>query len=55
MDMIGYNLYAYVSNNPVNNCNPSGHMIHISLEKVVNAVKKDTKGAKNAVGSAIIC
>ena len=40
MDIFGYNLYSYVSNNAINNCDSSGHMIHISLKKVVNAVKK---------------
>ena len=33
-DLIGYNLYAYCSNNPVNCADPSGHFV-ISLSAIL--------------------
>lgn len=35
-DALGYNLYLYVSNNPINNSDDTGHF----LKKVWNSIKK---------------
>ena len=40
-DLLGYNQFAYCSNDPINNCDPSGHgKIKTFFGKISNAVKK---------------
>jgi hypothetical protein len=44
-DHLSYNLYVYVSNNPVSNVDPTGQF----LNKIVKAVKKVAKAVMNTV------
>lgn len=55
-NILGYNLYAYCMNNPVNMSDPSGHWpqwIKNVASAVVNAVKKAASAVVNTVKSAV--
>lgn len=46
---LGYNLFAYCANNPVNNSDPDGHGFWKSVKKAFNKVKKAVKRVGKAV------
>ena len=48
-DILGYNLYLYVSNNPINNSDDTGHF----LKKVWNSIKKKASQVAKKVTKAV--
>ena len=52
-DIIGYNLYAYVSNNPINNSDFTGKFIVKSLKGLVNTAKALFDKTKKIVNSIV--
>lgn len=52
-DHIGYNLYAYVSNNPINKSDPNGQGFLSWAKKTMNNIKKKAKKAINKAKKAL--
>lgn len=52
-DHNGYNLYAYVSNNPINNYDPNGQGLLSLIKKAGKAIKKVTKKVKKVVTNTV--
>ena len=48
-DILGYNLYLYVSNNPINNSDDTGRF----LKKVWNSIKKKASQVAKKVTKAV--
>jgi len=52
-DILGYNLYLYVSNNPVNNSDETGRLFKKAWSKIKEKAKQATKTVKNVVNKVV--